>query len=74
MLVFRTSNSILIMQTVDRVILERVRAAVAIGNADLLSNVGTIMAKISVPVAFTGKQGEATVFKRKSNEEHYNII
>jgi len=59
--------------TLYRVIEEKDRAAVAVGNADLLKNVGKIMTKISAPVASTGKQGEALVFKLKSNEGQYNI-
>ena len=60
-------------QNLDRVIEEKVRAAVAVGNADLLKNIGAMIHKISAPVASTSKQCEAPVFKRKSNEEQYKI-
>jgi len=43
----------------------------AVGNADLLKNIGAMIHKISASVACTSKQGEAPVFKRKSNEEQY---
>ena len=58
-------------QNLNSVIEEKIRAAVTIGNADLLQNISPMINKISAPVKLLAlvdsKQSEAPVFKRKSN-------
>lgn len=60
-------------QKLNSVIEEKVRAAVAIGNADLLKNISSMITQISAPVASSSRQSETPVFKRKSNEEQYKL-
>jgi len=61
-------------QNLNSVIEEKVRAAVAIRNADLLKNIRNMITQIIAPVAAPSRQPEAPVFKRKSNEEQYMLI